>query len=97
MRNLLVCAFACVGLAGPLKAVEPALVPNAGSGMRHVEANVSGSAHPDARECSVTASGTVESAELGTFTATITVTGPCDASLAKQMREAIAELRAAFE
>lgn len=48
-------------------------------------------------ECSVTASGWVHSSELGSFRATLTVTGPCDARLADALRNAIAELRAAFE
>lgn len=50
-----------------------------------------------ADECSVTATGWVHSESLGSFQATITVTGPCDASLADQMRKAIAELRAGFK
>ena len=37
-------------------------------------------------ECSVTSSGTVEMAGGGSFQATLTVTGPCDASLAQKMR-----------
>ncbi len=97
MRKLLVCGLACIGLAGPLQAGESPAERIAETRMRAVEAAASMSRLHDARECSVTASGTVESAELGTFTATITVTGPCDASLADQMREAIAELRAAFK
>lgn len=48
-------------------------------------------------ECSVTASGWVHSSELGSFQATLTVTGPCDSSLADSMRQVIAELRAAFK
>ena len=47
--------------------------------------------------CSVTATGWVNSSELGTFQATITVTGPCNASLADRLRKAIAELRAGFK
>jgi len=47
-------------------------------------------------ECSVTSSGTIETSN-GSFEATLTVTGPCDASLAQKMREAIATLRAAFK
>lgn len=97
MRKLLVCGVACLGLAGPLKAGGASLEPTVESGV-HVLIEAKSLARPTGDlECSVTASGTVESAELGTFTATITVTGPCDASLAAQMREAIAELRAAFK
>ncbi len=48
-------------------------------------------------DCSVTASGWVHSAELGSFQATVTVTGPCDSSLADTLRKAISELRAAFK
>ena len=50
-----------------------------------------------ADECSVTSTGWVHSAELGSFQATLTVTGPCDGSLADSLRKAIAELRAAFK
>jgi hypothetical protein len=50
-----------------------------------------------ADQCSVTASGWVHSSELGSFQATITVTGPCDASLADRLRQAIADLRAGFK
>lgn len=59
----------------------------------------SGSANPVpySEGCSVTASGWVHSEELGSFQATITVTGPCDASLADKMRQAIADLRAGFQ
>nr|WP_298331974.1 hypothetical protein [uncultured Christiangramia sp.] len=46
-------------------------------------------------ECSITSSGTVETAN-GSFTATLTVTGPCDASLAGDMRAAIKALRDSF-
>ena len=48
-------------------------------------------------ECSVTSTGWVHSAELGSFQATLTVTGPCDGSLANTLRKAIADLRAAFK
>ncbi len=48
-------------------------------------------------ECSVSTSGKIVSAEFGTFVATITVKGPCDASLAQKMREAIAAMRAEFK
>jgi hypothetical protein len=47
--------------------------------------------------CTISASGTVGSAEFGTFVATITVKGRCDASLAKKMRQAIAALRDEFK
>lgn len=49
----------------------------------------------DEVECSITSSGTVETS-TGSFEATLTVTGPCDASLAGKMREAIRVLRASF-
>ncbi|WP_088341610.1 hypothetical protein [Robiginitalea sediminis] len=52
---------------------------------------------PPGQECSVTATGWVHSETLGSFQATITVTGPCDATLAEKMRHAIAELRAGFK
>lgn len=45
-------------------------------------------------DCSLSATGTVESAEFGTMTVTITVTGPCDISLTRKLRAAIAEFRA---
>jgi len=48
-------------------------------------------------ECSVTSSGTVEMAGGGSFTATLTVTGPCDSSLAQKMRDAIQALRDSFK
>lgn len=48
-------------------------------------------------ECSVTSSGTVEMSNGETFTATLTVTGPCDASLAQKMRDAIKSLRDSFK
>lgn len=47
-------------------------------------------------ECSITSSGTVETSS-GSFTATLTVTGPCDASLADDMRAAIKALRDSFK
>jgi hypothetical protein len=47
--------------------------------------------------CTISASGTVGSAEFGTFVATITVKGPCDARLAKKMRQAIAAMRDEFK
>lgn len=50
-----------------------------------------------AEECSVTASGTVEMANGGSFTASITVSGPCDASLANKLRSAIKGLRDSFK
>lgn len=50
-----------------------------------------------ADECSVTASGTVEMASGGSFIATITVSGPCDASLADKLRSAIKGLRDSFK
>lgn len=49
----------------------------------------------DEFECSITSSGTIETS-TGSFEATLTVTGPCDASLADKMREAIRVLRASF-
>lgn len=48
-------------------------------------------------ECSVTSSGTVEMANGGSFEATLTVYGPCDASLAQKMRDAIKALRDSFQ
>lgn len=44
--------------------------------------------------CSLSATGTVESAEFGTMTVTITVEGACDASLSHKLRAAIAKFRA---
>ncbi|MGB5371359.1 MAG: hypothetical protein WBN18_13100 [Flavobacteriaceae bacterium] len=52
---------------------------------------------PYAAVCTISASGSVGSAEFGTFVATITVKGRCDASLAKKMRQAIAALRDEFK
>jgi hypothetical protein len=46
--------------------------------------------------CSVTSSGIIHSAEYGDIPMTLTVTGPCDASLAQIMRDKIAEIRAEF-
>ena len=56
-----------------------------------------GNLTPQPDECSVTATGWVESAEYGSFQTTLTVTGPCDSSLADTLRQAIAELRAMFK
>ncbi len=47
-------------------------------------------------ECSVTSSGVIHSAEYGDIPMTLTVTGPCDSSLAQIMRDKIAEIRAKF-
>lgn len=46
--------------------------------------------------CTLTSSGTVYSSS-GSFEATITVKGSCDASLSKKLIAAIADLRAAFK
>ncbi len=53
--------------------------------------------HIMADECSVTASGTVEMANGGSFTTSITVYGPCDARLADRLRAAIKGLRDSFK
>ena len=47
-----------------------------------------------AEDCTLSASGTVESAEFGTMTVTITVTGSCDISLTQKLRAEIARFRA---
>ncbi len=47
-------------------------------------------------QCSVTSSGVVETPN-GSFTATLTVYGPCDSSLSTMMRDAIKSLRESFK
>ena len=44
--------------------------------------------------CSVTASGTVTTSDGTVLNLTITVTGPCNASIAQIMRDEIAKIRA---
>ncbi len=48
------------------------------------------------KQCSVTSSGTVQTENMA-FTLVLTVTGPCNSSLAQKMRDAIATVRAAFK
>lgn len=48
---------------------------------------------PDAVECSLTASGTVTASNGTVIHTTLTVTGPCDSSLAYKMIDAIEKLR----
>lgn len=47
-------------------------------------------------QCSVTASGTAKRSNGSVVNLTITVTGPCDSSLADKMRSAIAKARGVF-
>lgn len=47
----------------------------------------------DIHNCTLSATGTVESAEFGTMTVTITVKGACDSSLSKKLIKAIADFR----
>ena len=48
-------------------------------------------------ECTLTSSGVIHSKEYGDFPLTLTVTGPCDISLTKMLKDKIAEVRAQFE
>ena len=48
---------------------------------------------PEAVECSLTASGTVTASNGTVIHTTLTVTGPCDSSLAYKMIDAIEKLR----
>ncbi|SFR53326.1 hypothetical protein SAMN04490243_2696 [Robiginitalea myxolifaciens] len=67
------------------------------AGILMLALNTGGDIPLQPEECSVTATGWVESAEYGSFQTTLTVTGPCDSSLADILRQAIADLRGLFK
>jgi len=48
-------------------------------------------------ECTLTSSGIIHSKEYGEIPTTLTVTGPCDISLTKMLKDKIAEVRTQFE
>lgn len=93
MKKIFMVAFLSISTFGFANNIEHLKTPNADKNQT-LKNNIKQSQKVIDDECSVTSSGTATTSDGTVVNLTLTVTGPCDSSIAQIMRDEIAKVRA---